>query len=130
MIGWKKRHLKMPSYKVYQMKLTDEQVDEINEQGAENSSLWRFYNDANMFPDGDKVQNALRMGLYDHMANIEAPDMNQVVHLGDTEFEVSDKIEFLENKFGRQMHTITIGDVIEDPDGQKWFVNFGGYEKV
>jgi len=120
----------MPSYKIFQMKLTDEQVDEINEQGADNSSLWKFYQDANMYPDGDKVQNALRMGLYDHMANIEADDMNQVVHLGDTEFEVSDKIEFLENKFGRKMHTITIGDVVEDPDGQKWFVNFGGYEKV
>jgi hypothetical protein len=120
----------MPKYKVHQMKLTDEQVDEINEQGAENSSLWRFYNDANMFPDGDKVQNALRMGLYDHMANIEADDRNQVVHLGDTEFKTSDKIEFLENKFGRKMHTITIGDVIEDPDGTKWFVNFGGFEKV
>ena len=120
----------MPSYKVYQMKLTNDQVDEINEQGAENSSLWKFYNDANMFPDGDKVQNALRMGLYDHMANIEAPDMNQVVHLGNTEDGISDKIEFLDNKFGRKMHTITIGDVVEDPDGQKWFVNFGGYEKV
>lgn len=120
----------MPSYKVYQMKLTDEQVDEINEQGAENSSLWRFYNDANMFPDGDKVQNALRMGLYDHMANIEAENRDQVVHLGDTEFEVSDKIEFLENKFGRRMHIITIGDVIEDPDGTRWFVNFGGFEKL
>ena len=120
----------MPSYKVYQMKLTDEQVDEINEQGAENSSLWRFYNDANMFPDGDKVQHAWNRGLYDHMANIEAPDMNQVVHLGNTEDGVSDKIAFLDNKFGRKMHSVTIGDVVEDPDGQRWFVNFGGYEKV
>jgi len=120
----------MPSYKVFQMKLTDDQVDEINEQGAENSSLWRFYQDANMYPDGDKVQNALRMGLYDHMANIEAPDMNQVVHLGNTEDSVSDKIEFLDNKFGRKMHSITIGDVVEDPDGKKWFVNFNGYGAV
>jgi len=120
----------MPKYKVHQMKLTDEQVDEINEQGAENSSLWRFYNDANMFPDGDKVQHAWRNGLYDHMANIEAENRDQVVHLGDTEFKTSDKIEFLENKFGRPMHTITIGDVIEDPDGTRWFVNFGGFEKL
>ena len=118
----------MPSYKVYQMKLTDEQVDEINEQGAENSSLWKFYNDANMYPDGDKVQNALRMGLYDHMANIEAPDMNQVVHLG---YDINEeRIEHLDNKFGRKMHSITIGDVVEDPDGKKWFVNFNGYEAV
>ena len=28
----------MPKYKVHQMKLTDEQVDEINEQGAETYS--------------------------------------------------------------------------------------------
>jgi len=118
----------MPKYKVYQMKLTNEQVDEINEQGAENSSLWKFYSDANMFPDGDKVQNALRMGLYDHMANIEAPNMDQVVHIGNGEHD--DEIEHLENKFGRKMHTITIGDVVEDTDGVKWFVNFGGYEKV
>lgn len=120
----------MPKYKVHQMKLTDEQVDEINEQGAEKSSLWRFYNDANMFPDGDKVQHAWNCGLYDHMANVEAENRDQVVHLGDTEFQVSDKIEFLENKFGRPMHTITIGDVIEDPDGTRWFVNFGGFEKL
>jgi len=120
----------MPSYKVLQMKLTNDQVDQIHAEGEKNSALWRFYQDANMFPDGDKVQNALRMGLYDHMANIEAPDMNQVVHLGNTEDTVSDKIEFLENKFGRKMHTITIGDVVEDPDGVRWFVNFTGFEKV
>ena len=118
----------MPKYKVHQMKLTDEQVDEINEQGAENSSLWKFYNDANMFPDGDKVQNALRMGLYDHMANIEAENRDQVVHIGNGHPDA--EIEHLENKFGRQMHSITIGDVVEDPDGTRWFVNFGGYEKV
>ena len=120
----------MPSYKVFQMKLTNDQIDQIHAEGEKNSSLWRFYQDANMYPDGDKVQHALKIGLYDHMANIEAPDMNQVVHLGNIDNSVSDKIEFLENKFGRPMHTITIGDVVEDPDGQKWFVNFGGYEKV
>ena len=120
----------MPSYKVYQMKLTDEQVDEINEQGAENSSLWRFYNDANMFPDGDKVQHAWRNGLYDHMANIEADDKTQVMLIGNEEHKFGDKIEHLENRFGRQMHSITIGDVVEDPDGVKWFVNFQGFEEV
>jgi len=118
----------MPSYKVFQMKLTDDQVDEINREGEKNSALWRFYQDANMYPDGDKVQHALKIGLYDHMANIEAPDMNQVVHLG---YDINEeKIEHLDNKFGRKMHSITIGDVVEDPEGKKWFVNFNGYEAV
>ena len=118
----------MPSYKVYQMKLTDEQVDQIHAEGEKNSSLWRFYQDANMYPDGDKVQHALNCGLYDHMANIESPDINQVVHLG---YNINEEnIEHLDNKFGRKMHPITIGDVVEDPEGQKWFVNFTGYEKV
>jgi len=118
----------MPSYKVFQMKLTNDQVDEIHREGAENSSLWKFYNDANMFPDGDKVQHAWNCGLYDHMANIEADDMNQVVHIGNG--NPNAEIEHLENKFGRNMHSITIGDVVEDPDGVRWFVNFTGYEKV
>ena len=81
-----------------------------------------------MFPDGDKVQHAWNRGLYDHMANIEAENRDQVVHIGNGEHD--SEIEHLENKFGRKMHNITIGDVVEDPDGTRWFVNFSGFEKV
>ena len=117
-------------YKIIQMKLTDEQVDIVNNhnEGEAMADFYKIYQDANMYPNKEKIETALKAGLFDHVANIEAPDLNAVFHIGNV--GPWDKVEYLENKFGRNMHSISVGDIVEEPDGKRHFVDFAGFGEL
>ena len=117
-------------YKILQMKLTDEQAIAISnlEENQPMPEFYQIYCDANMYPNKEKIETAMNAGMYDHVANIEADDLNSVFHIGN--LESSEKVEYIDNKFGRNMHSITVGDIVEDPEGKRYFVDFSGFGEL
>ena len=118
----------MQKYKIFQVKLTKEQIASIsNEDNTPVPDWYKDYIDTTMYPDHRKVSKALY--LYSHVGNITAKDLNDVYHVGNDPFD-NPAVEYLSNPSGRNMHSLTVGDVVEDPDGKKYFVNFAGFGEL
>ena len=117
-------------YKIIQMKLTDEQFNIVNrrKEGEPMADFYKIYQDANMFPDKEKIETALAADMYDHVANIEADNLDDVFHIGNQ--GPWDRVEYLENKFNRTMHSISVGDIVESEDGNRYFVDFTGFGEL
>jgi len=117
-------------YKIIQMKLTDEQFNIVNrrKEGEPMADFYKIYQDANMFPDKEKIETALAADMYDHVANIEADNLDDVFHIGNQ--GPWDRVEYLENKFNRTMHSISVGDIVESEDGNRYFVDFSGFGEL
>ena len=112
------------------MKLTDEQFNIVNrrKEGEPMADFYKIYQDANMFPDKEDIETALAADMYDHVANIEADNLTDVFHIGNQ--GPWDRVEYLENKFNRTMHSISIGDIVECEDGNRYFVDFCGFGEL
>jgi len=117
-------------YKIIQMKLTDEQIEIVNtpSKSEEMSGFYKIYRDANMFPNKEKIETALAADMYDHVANIEADNLDDVFHIGNQ--GPWDRVEYVANKFGRNMHSISVGDIVEREDGNRYFVDFTGFGEL
>ena len=117
-------------YKIIQMKLTDEQFNIVNrrKEGEPMADFYKIYQDANMYPNKEKIETALAADMYDHVANIEADNLDDVFHIGNQ--GPWDRVEYLENKFGRNMHSISVGDIVEREDGNRYFVDFTGFGEL
>lgn len=115
----------MQKYKIWQVKLSPSQLNDL--ENREDVPEWyRDYLDTTMYPTKDKVSKAEY--LYLHTGNITAKSLNEVFHTGNS--MISDNIEYLDNASGRRMHSLTVGDVVEEPDGTKHFVNFTGFDRL
>ena len=111
-------------YKVYQIHLTDAEVDKINAEGHDSVPKHKLKLDMSFNDDpGHLAGVGLGMGYYDHVANIEADDLEGVFHIGNMGPE--EKIERL-----RDMHSLSVGDVVEDESGGRHVVAKFGFEKV
>jgi hypothetical protein len=102
-------------YSIYQIQLSDAQVDLINAKGHSAVPSHMAKMDMTMDFRGEKIgglaSDAWDNGYYTHVANIEADNPNGVFHVGNVGPE--DKIERL-----TRMSSLSVSDVIVDEEGQ------------
>ena len=114
-------------YKIFQINLTDAEIDTINESGSHSAvhkNVLRL--DIEMSfgkPVGQLVKEAFEKGYYEHVSNITADSLEGVFHVGNMGPE--ENIErFL------PMHSLSVGDVVEDAAGKRHMVASFGFEEV
>ena len=117
----------MAIYKVFQINLTDDEIDTINAANSHHAvpkNVLRL--DINMSygePVGHLVKEAFEKGYYEHVSNITADSLEGVFHVGNMGPE--ENIE----RF-KPMHSLSVGDVVEDPDGVRHMVASFGFDAV
>jgi hypothetical protein len=105
-------------YDLYQINFGDDEVDKINSQDPEYTAIYRAYLDS-MF---GKHEQALEMGLYEKVAEIEAANLEDVFKIGNIGPE--NKITRLE-----RMHSVSVGDIIVQGD-EAHVVASCGFDKI
>jgi len=114
-------------YKVFQINLTDAEVDTINaagDHGAVPKNVLRMkINMSYGKPVGHLVKEAFEKGYYEHVSNITADSLEGVFHIGNVGPE--ENIE----RF-KPMHSLSVGDVIQDKDGMYHMVASFGFDAV
>lgn len=101
-------------FAIYQIQLTDEQVDTINAKGHNSVPAHKMKLDMTMDFSGHKIgglaSESWEAGYYKHVCNINAEDYNEVFEIGNIGPEQN--IERL-----ARMSSISVGDVIVGEDG-------------
>jgi hypothetical protein len=123
----KQREMNM-KYKIFQINLTDEEIDTINaadDHGAVPKNVLRMKID---MPFGEMdikplVAEAFELGYYEHVANITADGLEGVFHVGNMGPEENIQ-RFL------PMHSVSVGDVVEDENGVRHVVASFGFEEI
>lgn len=109
----------MKTYKLYQIRLTDQEVDMVNDLG--HGSVPKQVAKLDM-PFADNTQelaeDAFNAGYYTHVANIQAKDLEDVFRVGN--LCVEDQIERLDF-----MASPSVGDVIVDENDFYVIARFG-----
>jgi len=112
------------NYKLYQIHLTDAEVDQINAEGHNSVPKQKAKLDMS-FTDNVAVlaKQAFDAGYYTHVSNIEAEGLEAVFEVGNIGPESS--IE----RLGR-MHSVSVADVVETPEGVRHVVASVGFEQL
>jgi hypothetical protein len=112
-------------YKVYQIKLTDAEVDMINDKGHDSVHKNSLRLDMNIRANdiGRLAADAFNRGYYTHVSNITADSLEGVFHVGNMGPESS--IERIS-----PMHSLSVGDIVEDEAGKKSVVADWGFKDV
>lgn len=116
----------MTSFKVFQIRLSDEDYDKIHDHVSVPKNKARIEIHVATYEDKDissLVREALDRGFYDHVADIEATDLEDVFHVGNVGPE-----EAITRH--APMHSISVGDVIEYDDGVRYVVLPTGFAPV
>jgi len=119
----------MKTFKIFQIHLTDAEVDTVNETGdhfavpKQAARLRLQLGTADLHVAEDLVNNAFKNGFFEHVANIRADDLEGVFHIGNMGPE--ENIE----RFS-EMHSVSVGDVILDEDGKMWLTASFGFQEV
>ena len=105
----------MAKFSIYQINLTSEQADLINETGDFGAvPAYKAKLDMGMDFGGDKIgglaSTAFDAGYYTHVANIEASDYNGCFEVGNIGPE--ENIERI-----TRMSSLSVGDIIVHEDG-------------
>lgn len=101
----------MKTYKLYQIRLTDQEVDMVNDLG--HGSVPKQVAKLDMhFADNihELAEKAMAARYYSHVANIQAENLEDVFRVGN--LCVEDQIERLDS-----MASPSVGDVIADENG-------------
>jgi hypothetical protein len=108
-------------FKVYQIQLDEKLVELVNKEG------WNCHEKATAYADatfGNFKAAAMKFDeCYTHVANIVADSLDHVFEVGNIGPE--DRIE----RFGK-MSSISVGNIIEDADGNRSVVANFGFETV
>jgi hypothetical protein len=114
-------------YKIWQINLTDAEVDAINaagDHGAVPKNKLRLGIEMSFGkPVGNLVKEAFEKGYYEHVGNITADSLEGVFHVGNMGPE--ENIE----RFG-PMHSVSVGDVVMDESGMCNMVASYGFDAV
>ena len=113
-------------YTVYQINLTDEQSDEVNRESrnsGEYPAFYKRYLDTTVFASAKTVNVAWDAGDYAPACRIEAGSLDDVFEIGNIGPEK--RIERL-----CVMHSVSVGDVIEDPHGNRHIVADIGFDEL
>ena len=99
----------MTVYKVFQINLTDDEIDTINaanDHGAVPKNVLRMKIEMSFGkPVGHLVKEAFEKGYYEHVSNITADSLEGAFHVGNMGPE---------EKINRRskMHSVSVGDVV------------------
>ena len=107
-------------FKLFQVHLTDEEVNQVNATGHDSVPKQKARLQASVFGDPSE---AIAGGFFEHVANIDAETLEGVFHIGNMGPE--EKIERL-----APMFSTSDGDVVEDPEGKQWVVASCGFDPV
>lgn len=112
-------------YKIFQIKLTDAEVDLINEKGHDSVHKQSLKLDMNLRKNdtGAIAADAFNRGYYTHVSNITADSLEGVFHVGNVGPE--ENIERLS-----PMHSLSVGDIVEDGSGAMSVVAGYGFKDV
>lgn len=119
----------MKTFKIFQIHLTDAEVDVINETGdhfavpKQAARLRLQFGTDNPKAADDLVNDAFTNGFFEHVGNICANDLEGAFEVGNIGPE--ENIE----RFG-PMHSVSTGDVILDEDGKFWLTAPVGFQEV
>ena len=112
-------------YKIFKIKLTDAEVDLINEKGHDSVHKQSLKLDMNLRKNdtGRIAADAFNRGYYTHVSNITADSLEGVFHVGNVGPE--ENIERLS-----PMHSLSVGDIVEDGSGAMSVVAGYGFKDV
>ncbi len=112
-------------YKVYQIQITDDQIDLINEKGFGAVPAQKAKMDMGFSKNdtGAVAGDAFKRGYYTHVSNITADSLEGVFHVGNIGPE--ENIERLSS-----MYSISVGDIVEDETGKQSVVASFGFKEV
>ena len=111
----------MSKFKLYQIHLSDAEIDLINAEGHDAVHKQSLKLDMNLRKNdtGAIAADAFNRGYYTHVSNITAENLEDVFHVGNMGPE--ENIERLS-----RMYSVSVGDIVEDATGKKSVVaNFG-----
>ena len=117
--------MNMQAFKVFQIRLTDAEIDLINAEGHDAVHKQSLKLDMSFSKNdtGTVAADAFNRGYYTHVSNITALDLEGVFHVGNMGPE-----ELIE-RFA-PMHSLSVGDIVEGADGVKHVVADFGFKKV
>jgi len=112
-------------YKVFQIKLSDAEVDHVNKHGHDSVPKNSARLDMNLRANdtGILAADAFRKGYYTHVSNITADSLEGAFHVGNMGPESS--IERIS-----PMHSLSVGDMVEDDAGKMSVVADWGFKDV
>ena len=115
----------MAQFKLYQIHLTDAEIDLINAEGHDAVHKQSLKLDMNLRKNdtGMVASDAFNRGYYTHVSNITADDLNGVFHTGNMGPE--ENIERLSS-----MYSVSVGDIVEDETGKQSVVASFGFKDV
>jgi hypothetical protein len=112
-------------FKLYQIHLTDAEVDLINEKGHDAVHKQSLKLDMNFSKNdtGSVAKEAFDLGYYTHVSNITSDNFEGVFAIGNMGPE--ECIERLD-----KMYSCSVGDIVEDEAGNKKVVANYGFKDV
>ena len=113
-------------YKIFQIKLTDAEVDIVNAEGhdAVHKNSLRLDMNLSKYDTAQVAADAFRRGYYTHVSNITTEGgLEGVFHVGNMGPESA--IERIS-----PMHSLSVGDIVEDVSGKMSVVADWGFKEV
>lgn len=105
-------------FKVYQIQLTNAMIDKVNAEGFLSVPAMKVKMDLGL--DREFTQDMFEH--YELVATCEAKDLEDVFKIGNIRHERMNII--------KQMHSVSVGDVIENPEGKMFVVRNMGFDEI
>ena len=118
----------MKKFKLYQIHTTKEEDDLINAEGHDAVDKHKMHLDMTFRKQEDTgaiAKQAFDLGYYTHVSNIIAKSFEGVFSVGNMGPE--SQIERFANT---NMYSVSVGDIVEDEDGNKSVVAGMGFKEV
>ena len=120
----KKEDNNMSTFKLWQVHLTDEEIDVINKHGHGAVEKHRLHLDI-QFKETTmwSIDKMFSKKYFTHVANIKANNLEDVFKIGNIGPE--ENITRL-----APMHSVSVGDIVEDENGNRHVVSNFGFESI
>ena len=112
------------NYKLYQIHLTDAEVDQVNAEGHNSVPKQKLKLDMNFNESPEAIaKEGKDKGYYTHVSNIEADSLEGVFEVGNIGPESA--ITRL-----AKMYSVSVADVVETPEGVRHVVASIGFQQL
>ena len=111
-------------YKVFQIQLTDAEVDMVNEGWQVRKYILKTY----MFGSGllSRATEAMKLGYYDHVLTVDAEKLEDVFYIGNfMDDRYLDKVQVHDT-----FSSVSVGDVIVDENDFAFVVDTFGFKML